>query len=172
MIGKRIGTVLLAGLLLAGGVLWSGTAQAWGRWGHGEGMEGAFPVLAMVNKGHLTGDQEKQVATILAGHKAALLEKSTRASDARQAMLKQITADAVDAAALGTAIDTAAAAGKDLALEWAQVRQEVQAVLTPDQMAELKQMRDKFMTKMDARHAESTQERGEKLDHWIDKLAR
>jgi Spy/CpxP family protein refolding chaperone len=172
MIGKRWGVMLAAGLLLAGGMLWSGNAQAFGRHGWGEGMEGAFPVITMVRKGHLTDAQEKQVADVLRAHKAALEAKATRASDARRGLVGQMTADAVDAAALTAAYDQAAAATKDLALEWAQVRQEVQALLTPDQVAELKQLRDKFLTKMDARRAEFQQERAGRLDHWIDRLAR
>jgi Spy/CpxP family protein refolding chaperone len=172
MIGKRLGVALAAGLMLAGGLLWSGTAQAWGRHGWGEGMESAFPAITMVRKGHLTDAQEKQVAEVLRAHKTALEAKTTRAGDARRGLVGQMTADAVDATALAAAYDQAAAATKDLALEWAQVRQEVQALLTPGQVAELKQMRDKFLTKMDARRAENQQERAARLDRWIDRLAR
>jgi Spy/CpxP family protein refolding chaperone len=176
MIGKRMGVAIVAGVLLAGGALWAGTAHAWGRhgFGHGwgEGMEGGFPVVAMVRKGHLTDAQEKQVAGILRAHRAALDAKATRVSEARRALTGQMTADAVDPAALAVAADQAAAAGKDLALEWAQVRQEVQALLTPEQVAELKQMRDKFLTRVDVRRTEQQQARAERLDHWIDRLSR
>jgi Spy/CpxP family protein refolding chaperone len=86
--------------------------------------------------------------------------------------MAQQTADAVDAAALATALDQSAAARKDLTLEWANVRQDVQAVLTPDQVSGLKQMRDKFLTRMDAHRADEPKDRTERLDHWIDKLAR
>lgn len=172
MIGKRLGVMLAAGLMLAGGMLWSGNAQAFGRHGWGEGMEGALPVVTMVRKGNLTDAQKKQVADILSAHKASLEAKTTRVGDARRGLVGQMTADAVDATALTAAYDQAAAATKDLALEWAQVRQQVQALLTPEQVAELKQLRDKFLTKMDARRTENQQERAERLDHWIDRLAR
>ncbi len=172
MIAKRLGVALVAGLLVTGGVLWSGTAHAWGPHGWGEGMEGALPVVAMVKKGNLTDAQQRQVADILRSHKAALTQKTTQAHDARRALVGAMTADAVDADALAAAYDQASVATKGLALEWVQVRQEVQALLTPEQMADLKQMRDKFLTKMDARRAEHQQDGSERLDHWIDRLSR
>jgi Spy/CpxP family protein refolding chaperone len=172
MHGKRIAIGVVAGMVLAGGALWSGHAHAWGRH-HGDvGMDGAMTVIAMVRKADLTDAQEKQVAIILGNHKPALEQKSARASEARRGVMGQMTADVVDANALAAAIDQAAASGKELALEWAQVRQEVQALLTLEQVSDLKQMRDKFMKKADARRAEHEQDRGERLDHWINRLSR
>lgn len=172
MNGKRWVLGGLSAAVLAGGLLWGGQAHAWGRRHTDVGMEGALPVIAMIKKAELTEEQERQVGEILRAHRVALEEKSARAAEARRAVMGQLTADAVDAAALGTAMDQAAAAGKELALEWAQVRREVQALLTPEQVAELQALRDKFLKRVDERHADRQQRRAERLDRWIERLSR
>ena len=172
MIGKRMGAGLVASLLLAGGLLWSGHAYAWGGH-HGEhDMMSAMPVVVMVKKGNLTDDQKHQVGTILTNHKAALEQDTKALSDARHALMTQMTSDTPDSNALSAAYDGVATAGKTLALEWNAVRGEVQALLTPDQVTQLKTMRDKFVAKMDARRAEHPQADSERLDKWIDRLSK
>jgi Spy/CpxP family protein refolding chaperone len=135
-------------------------------------MEGALPVIAIVKKAGLMEDQEQQVAEILRTHKAALEQKAARAAEARRVVIGQLTADTVDSAALAAAMDQAAAAGKELVMEWAQVRREVQAMLTPEQIAELQALRDKFLKRVDERSAAREQWRGERLDRWIERLSR
>lgn len=172
MNGKRIVVGLAAGALLMGGTLWSGNVYAWGGHHGGVGMEAAMPVVAMVKAADLSQDQKHQVANILTNHKAAIESKTASASDARRAVVTAMAANVVDANALATAYDNAAVARKALALEWAQVRTEVQALLTPQQVSDLQVRRDKFMAKMDARHAKAEEHRGDRLDKWIERLSK
>jgi len=172
MNSKRMGVGLAAGLMLAGGLLWSGHAYAWGGHHGGHDMMSAMPVVVMVKKGNLTDDQKHQVATILTNHKTALETDATQLRTARRTLMTQMTSDTPDPAALSAAYDGVATASKTLALEWNAVRGEVQALLTPDQTTQLKAMRDKFVAKMDARQAEHPQAGSERLDKWIDRLSK
>jgi protein CpxP len=163
---------ILAGVLALAGGLAAGDAAAreWGPWaGHGGGDS---RVLGMIKKIGLSADQKAQLAALLKAQRDNLAAKHESAAAARRTLMTLMTADAVDEQALGAALDTAASTHKEMALAWIKVRQDVQALLTPEQLAQVKEMRDRLVHRMEDRHAGMTARGTERLDRLIEDLAR
>jgi protein CpxP len=89
----------------------------------------------------LTDAQRDQVRGIMQSHRAALTEVGQKLRDAHQALAQAVNADVVDEAAIRAAGAAVGAATADEALLRAKVRDEVFALLTPEQQAAAKERR-------------------------------
>lgn len=126
----------------------------------------------MLKKLDLSSSQKAQVAAILSAQREALAAASERSTAAMAAVMAQLGAETVDMQALGSAHDAAAAARKDALLAWVRVRQDIQAVLTPAQLARAQEMRDSFMRKMEGHRAERKTSGAARIDRLIEAMTR
>jgi protein CpxP len=90
----------------------------------------------------LTDDQKAQLKSIAESHRDEFREAGLKLGTAREAMRTLIEAETIDEGAIRTKAQEAAAAEADLAILNAKVRQQSMQVLTSEQQAKLKELRD------------------------------
>jgi len=158
-VAAGLGALMLGGLSLAG---WA-QAQGW----RGEHMGGGAGLGWALHDLNLTHDQKLKIAEILTRHRDELRPKMQRMAESRRAMMELMTGESVDSAKLSVSVDESAAAGKELALALAAVHLEARAVLTPEQLTQLRQRRETFLARVKA-HGEKS---GDPIDRWIERLS-
>jgi periplasmic protein CpxP/Spy len=87
----------------------------------------------------LTDAQREQVRSIMESHKAEFDEAGKKLRDAHRAFAEAVHASPIDEATIRARSTAVAAAMADEAILRAKVRSEVQAILTPEQLEQLKQ---------------------------------
>ena len=96
----------------------------------------------------LTDAQREQVQTIMSGHREALQASGRKVMDARQALHEAVTAENSDEAVIRQKAAAVGAAEGDAAVLHATIQKEVAAVLTPEQLQQLKTRRDEMQQRM------------------------
>ncbi len=109
----------------------------------GAGGRGALIERAM-DRLDLRAEQRRQVEAILAGHRAELRQELDAVMDAREAQFAAIHDRPFDEAKIRAAASVLGAAAADLAVTRGEIANEVRAVLSPEQQAELEEMLDDF----------------------------
>ena len=118
--------------------------RGFGPGGPGRGMFGMLgPELQAVA---LTDAQKKQVQAVLESFRADQAAIRDRMQPARKALNDAIAADAVDEAVIRTKAADLAAVEADAAVLQAKVRAAVYALLTPEQLQKIKELRVKMPT--------------------------
>jgi len=151
--------VALAAVLMAAAV---SAAQGSGRGGPGRfggpggpmGPRGPAGIPGLERVG-LSDAQKEQLKTIMQSHQADLTALGSRERTAREALNDAITADVPNEGLIRARSADVAAVEADMAVSRARIRSEVLQILTPDQVAQLKQ----FQTQMKQRQ-ESMRQHG------------
>ncbi len=94
----------------------------------------------------LTDGQRSEISGILAAHRDTFVALANNEAEARRALRTAIRQPAVDEAAVRAASAAVAPLDRELALERAATFSEVAAVLTPDQLAHLQELREAIAT--------------------------
>ncbi len=94
----------------------------------------------------LSDAQRSQISGVLAAHRDTFVTLANDEAEARRALRISIRQPAVDEAAVRTASAAVAPLDRELALERAATFSEVAAVLTPDQLAQLQELREAIAT--------------------------
>jgi len=97
---------------------------------------------------HLTDAQKTSIKAIHDKHQASLLGRREATRQAQTALIAALREAATPEAQLRTLHDKAAAARFDMILARRSVRQEVQAVLTPEQRAKATELRDTIQARV------------------------
>lgn len=159
---KRAGWIVLAPVVVAGVLLAgsSAAAQPPGRGGWGPGMgpgrgmmgpRGALGLGFALGRLDLTDAQRQQIRTIVQGHRQEFQALAERRRAAQQALQAAMTAEPLDEAAIRSASATLAEVQADAAVLRAKIRREVFAVLTPEQQAKAKALREEARTRFEQR---------------------
>jgi protein CpxP len=90
----------------------------------------------------LTDDQKAQLKTIAESHRDEFREAGQKVGAAREAMRALLEADQIDENAIRAKSTEVAAAEAEVAILNAKVRQQSMQVLTSEQLAKLKELRD------------------------------
>lgn len=104
------------------------------------GIMGFGPGFRELN---LTDDQQAQLKQIAESHRDELRAAGEKVGAAREAMRALMEADTIDENAIRAKSQEVAAAEAEIMILNAKVRQQSLQVLTPEQQAKLKEMRDK-----------------------------
>jgi Spy/CpxP family protein refolding chaperone len=141
-------------LIVAGAALALGSTLALagpGPRGHGgpqgHGMRGPLGPLGMALQSlDLTQDQQQRIKDILEQERPTFQALRQQLREGRQAFREAhpLTAP-VDAAAIRAHVEAQAKIMADIAIDAAQARAKVLAVLTPEQITQLQQMRENFL---------------------------
>jgi Spy/CpxP family protein refolding chaperone len=124
----------------AAGHAWHGR-----RGGFGFGGGYGFPPLPRLASAlDLTQAQQDQAKAILEGHRADFRQLRERSRTAHEAVRKAIEAEPVNEQAIRTAVGQASQVEADAAVLRANVRQQVLALLSPDQRTKLDEMKQSF----------------------------
>jgi protein CpxP len=121
-----------------------------GRWGHegreGRGMHGPLGPMGMaLDRLDLSQEQQDKIKAVFEAERPALHALRQQLRQGRQAFREAHPMTAtVDEAAIRAQVAAQSKIWADIAVEAALVRAKVLAVLTADQLTELKQMRDCF----------------------------
>lgn len=159
---KRLGGIVLmpaviVGVLLAGS---STAAQPPGRggWGLGPGPGrgmmgpgGPFGLGFALGRLDVTDAQRQQIRTIVQSHRQEFQALAERRRTAQHALQAAITADPLDEAAIRSASAALAEVQADDAVLRAKVHREVFAVLTPEQQAKAKALREEAQKRAEQR---------------------
>ncbi|HEY3380958.1 MAG TPA: Spy/CpxP family protein refolding chaperone [Vicinamibacterales bacterium] len=109
----------------------------------------------------LSDTQKQQVKAILQGHKADFKGFADRLVTARRTLGDAIAVDPINEAAIREKSADLAKVQADLAVFRAQVRKEVFGVLTPDQQQKAKDMKARFLDRVDRFRANRHRKMGE-----------
>ncbi len=161
--GQRMGTMgLIAGVLALIALVGAGGVYAFGHGGPG-GRGGGFGGLKMLMQLDLTDAQKSQIREVLPAFRA---EKDRRQAD-RKAMRERIRtlmeAERFDENEVRLAFREMAPLMEDMAVSRLRFMHEVKAVLTPTQIAAVK---ERFMER-ENRHGEHRRIRESMMDTWL-----
>jgi periplasmic protein CpxP/Spy len=121
-------------------------------WQHHGGMHHHNPagMLGMLMFGplDLSVQQQHAVVDVVAKHKADVMQKREAVHKSMKAMMEAMHQESPDPKAISSAYDQASAARKQMLLARLQVRQEIMAILTPEQKAKIKEWHDQRMQGM------------------------
>ena len=124
------------------------SATAWAGYGmehHGGKRDGFMKMLKHLD---LTDQQEAQVTAILDQHKEQHQALRDQLKKDRQALHEAVMADTFDEANIRTASKALASDMEEMAVLRGKVASEIRAVLTPEQIAKLKEMRTRHEERM------------------------
>ena len=99
----------------------------------------------------LTDEQEAKIATILKDSRESMRAGMKASMDAREKVVGAIQADKLDEAAVRAACQAAAKDEEEMAIVRARTWQQLSAVLTPAQKAQIKAAREKAIERVKAR---------------------
>ena len=99
----------------------------------------------------LTDAQRSEIEAVLAAHRDTFVTLAAQEAEVRRALRTAIRQPAVDEAAVRAASTAVAARARELALERASTFSEVAAVLIPDQLARLQEVREAIAAAVRAR---------------------
>lgn len=148
---------VIVGVLLAGS---SAAAQPAGRGGWGPGMGpgrgmmgpgGPLGLGIALGRLDVTDAQRQQIRTIIQSHRQEFQALAERRRTAQQALQAAVTADPLDEAAIRSASAALAEVQADAAVLRAKVHREVFAVLTPEQQAKAKALREEARQRAEQR---------------------
>lgn len=113
----------------------------------GSGPEGRFePLLRLASRLGLTDTQKAEMKKVAQSHRDEWKALAQRAVTARQALHQAVTAEPIDDAAIRQRSGDVAAVEADMAVARAHARSEMLKVLTPQQQAQMKEMKDRRRT--------------------------
>lgn len=133
------------------------------RGGAGDGLEGRG-VQAVLKQLQLSETQKQQVADILAQDREAQKDLITQQAQARLALFNAIHADQFDESAVRAAAQQVAAGEAELAVLRARIVSQVRAILTPEQLSLLAEVREEAQQRLEERLARGAAKAGD----WIE----
>ena len=134
-----LGLALAAGPVRAQGPMWFGERGG----GGGEG----FRLPLILRGAHLTPDQQTRVREILAAHRTTMRTLTEQLRQAQDAMTDKLFAPGpVQVADLQPWVQKVAQLRTQLLQESSQIALEVRALLTPEQLAQAAQVKDRLRT--------------------------
>jgi len=157
---KRVGWMTLVPVVVTAVLLAAPGAAAQppgpGRWGPrvgaGRGPLGpGFGLGFALGRLGITAEQRQQIRTIVQSHRQEFQALAERRRTAQQALQAAMTADQLDEAAIRSASAALAEVQADAAVLRAKVQREVFAVLTPEQQAKAKALREEARTRLEQR---------------------
>lgn len=141
-----------------------------GRWGPGVGVGrgpmgpgGGFGLGFALGRLDVTSEQRQQIRTIMQSHRQEFQALAERRRAAQQALQAAMTADPLDEAAIRSASAALAEVQADAAVLRAKVHREVFAVLTPEQQAKAKALREEARTRFEQRRQQRMNRPGAEL---------
>lgn len=157
---KRVGWMALVPAVVTAVLLAAPGAAAQppgrGRWGPGMGgwrgpMGPGFGLGLALGRLGVTPEQRQQIRTIVQSHQQEFQALAERRRTAQQALQAAMTADPLDEAAIRSASAALAEVQADAAVLRAKVQREVFAVLTPEQQAKARALREEARTRLQQR---------------------
>ena len=126
--------------------------------------KGEFRPLHNLKKLQLTEAQKHDVAVILKENRDQFKGLRSQMAEARKNLFAAINAPEYNEVAVRQAAHEIARCQEELIVMRAQIRHQVRAVLTPEQLAKLDAMRERFRERI----REHRHDRFERMDKWID----
>lgn len=150
--------VMMAGVIMALVVALIGVSRSWAEPGGGHMMMegrhmgmGCEP-MGLLNKLELTKPQMDQAGKILDQHKNDFKALHKKIDETRKSLHEAVTADKFDEQKIRAASKTLAANMEEMAVLRGKMTAEIRAILTPEQVEQLKQMRIEHQEKMKFRN--------------------
>ena len=134
-------TIAAIGLLLVGAAL-PALAQPPGKGGRGPGFMDGHRLEHLALRLELSDGQREELKAAFSERFEAGAERRQAMFEARRALRQAIHAESFDEAAIREAAAAVAALEADRAVERAKGAQKLREILTPEQLAELEQMRE------------------------------
>lgn len=163
---KRKKTLILGALLLTFAVLSASMVAAQlgrhgGRFGSlHDGPFGGFMMERIADRLDLSDDQRTELGAILEAYRPEAELLGETLSVARKELDEQVTAETFDEIAVREAAERSAVVRADLAVLRARIHTEVLQVLTEDQIAEAREIREKFRSFAEERRGDRRGGRG------------
>lgn len=158
-------SLLLAGavsVVLGAGAVWAAGPGMRALHAHRHGALGHFAVRHVIEELELSAEQSAQIKGILRSYRAEFHGIVERLHGVHESVRRSTHADVLDEATLRAQVGAAAEPLGDLAVLHARVRQEIAAVLTPEQRAKAERMHERWRERRHEMH--------EHLRRWADEF--